>query len=202
MARHRRRRNMRRASRAGGRAFLPPAAPGTRPSGRSFRHPRRTLSIPAALLRTWCEPEKADSGLDWWAEGGSLGPAERSRPAPPPGAAIGRDRAGGPTAGCVLRLLSGKVQTWRSPTFERSAGRLLAGRGWTREAKTALSRPLTLEPSPWQPRWARSHTPSPRAAPGRNGRGTAPQPAGGQLQPGAGRRAGFGRLGATAAFRG
>ena len=121
----------------GRRARFP--APRARPSGRSFRHRRPTLSIPAALLGTWCEPEKADSGLDWWAGGGSLSLSERSRPAPPPGAAIGRDRAGGPAAGCVLRLLSAKVQTWQLPTFERSAGRLLAGRGWARGPKTLRS---------------------------------------------------------------
>lgn len=151
---------MRRASRAGGRAFLPPAAPGTRPSGRSFRHPRRTLSIPAALLRTWCEPEKADSGLDWWAEGGSLGLAERSRPAPPPvqplaatervdpqpGAFCGsspvRSRLGGPRRSRAAPGGCWQVGAGREKPRLRSLGRSLSNPAPGSHAGRAVTLPL------------------------------------------------------------
>lgn len=134
--------------------------------------------------------------------GGWAGPtgATRPRPLAPPLAATERVdpqlRA--------LRISSrqgsrlGSPGRWGAVPRGCPAGRSWAGRG----RAPALPGRLTLAPSPSLPRRARTHTLSGRAAPGRDGRGAALQPVGGQLQPGAGRRASLGRLGAAPGPRG
>lgn len=139
-----RRRKKHEAGFSGGQGALScPCSPGTRPSGglKVIPPPKgSTLSIPAALLRTWCEPEKADSRVGLVGRGRKPGPGREEPPGPAPGAAIGRDRAGGPAAGCVLRLLSLRSEPGGPEAFERSAGEAVGGRGWTREARAcALS---------------------------------------------------------------
>ena len=125
---------------SGGRArFAAPCNPWASILGRVIPPTRPTLSIPATLPRTLPAPEKADPGQGWWAGGGSLGQGERSRLAPPPGAAIGRDLAGGPAAPCALQLLSAKVPTWQLRAIRRSVRRLSGRSGWASRARTLRS---------------------------------------------------------------
>ena len=195
---------------AGASALCCPVQPrGLRSSDGPFHHPRPTWSIPAALVWTAPAPEKADSGqgrgpggTGGRGAGGWARPtgAIRPRPLAPPLAATER-------VDPRLRALRGSSPPGSRLGSDGRRGAALrgcpAGRGWAgRGRDPALSGPLTLAPSPSQPRRARTHTPCRRAAPGRDGRGAALQPAGGQLQPGAGRRAALGRLGAAPGPRG
>jgi hypothetical protein len=60
-------------------------------------------------------------------------PGPEELPAPPPGAAIGRGDAGGPSAQCAQQLLSGKVPAWQLLAVERSSGRLPGRSGLGRQ---------------------------------------------------------------------
>lgn len=137
---------------------------GLRSSDGAFRHPRRISSFPATLVRTLSWPEETDSGRGGGPRGPKgpgglggwrLGRADRSHPAPPPGAAIGRDRAGGPAAPRAPHLLSARVPTWQPRAVGRGAARL--------PGRSELDGP---GPGPRTPRTAHSGTQSLAATPG------------------------------------
>lgn len=85
-------------------------------------------------------PEKATPGR-----------AQGSRPVPPPGAAIGRDRAGGPAAPRAPQLLSAKVRTPRLRGVGRSSWSLPGRSGLGGRTGTPRSRTRSLTPRPSQP---------------------------------------------------
>lgn len=170
---------------AGGSALLPPAALGSAIHARGIPSPQAHALQPTALLWT---PRVEDSRELRSRTLGRVGGPGAGVRAPPRGAA--RPRPPAPPLAAAERLYP-QLGALRSSSLGRSpldsSGRPEAAprgcpgdRSWAGGGQVpAPSRPLTLAATPSQPRRARTPTPSPHAAAGRDGRGTAPQPAGG-----------------------